>query len=229
MHKCLIFDADDALWENNVYFLRAIEEFLEVIADIAADREEILRVLTQVERELIPQGGYGTGNFLKALKETFRRFYAGADGAGTLSNIEEIGTRLRSHPMQLLPGVSAILAELRQKHRLMVFTKGEHGEQTRKVMRSGLQEYFDWVEIVREKDTAAYHGLIKTRGLRPNRTVMIGNSPRSDVTPSLAAGLWAIYIPHPHTWDLEHEDVEHHPRLFKANSIHEVPALVERI
>jgi putative hydrolase of the HAD superfamily len=36
---------------------------------------------------------------------------------------------------------------------------------------------------------------------------MIGNSPRSDINPALAAGLNAVFIPHPHTWTLEHEEV----------------------
>jgi putative hydrolase of the HAD superfamily len=38
---------------------------------------------------------------------------------------------------------------------------------------------------------------------------MVGNSPRSDINPALAAGLKAVYIPHPHTWHLEHEEIEH--------------------
>ena len=37
---------------------------------------------------------------------------------------------------------------------------------------------------------------------------MIGNSPRSDINPSLAAGLNAIFIPHDFTWVLEHETVD---------------------
>ena len=40
---------------------------------------------------------------------------------------------------------------------------------------------------------------------------MVGNSPRSDVNPALAAGLNAVYIPHPHTWRLEREDVASGP------------------
>ena len=40
---------------------------------------------------------------------------------------------------------------------------------------------------------------------------MIGNSPRSDVNPALAAGLNAIFIPHDFTWVLEHEVVNHPP------------------
>jgi putative hydrolase of the HAD superfamily len=36
---------------------------------------------------------------------------------------------------------------------------------------------------------------------------MIGNSPKSDINPALAAGLHAIFIPHGNTWILEHEEV----------------------
>jgi len=36
---------------------------------------------------------------------------------------------------------------------------------------------------------------------------MVGNSPKSDVNPALAAGLHAVFIPHGNTWILEHEEV----------------------
>ena len=36
---------------------------------------------------------------------------------------------------------------------------------------------------------------------------MIGNSPKSDINPALEAGINAVFVPHEHTWRLEHEDV----------------------
>ena len=39
-------------------------------------------------------------------------------------------------------------------------------------------------------------------------TWMIGNSPKSDINPALAAGLNAVFIPHDFTWVLEHEIVD---------------------
>ena len=57
----------------------------------------------------------------------------------------------------------------------------------------------------------------------PERTWMIGNSPKSDINPALAAGLRAVFVPHPRTWSLEHEDVpEEHPRLLRVGSITEL-------
>jgi putative hydrolase of the HAD superfamily len=40
---------------------------------------------------------------------------------------------------------------------------------------------------------------------------MIGNSPKSDINPSLAAGLNAVFIPHDLTWALEHESIDPPP------------------
>jgi putative hydrolase of the HAD superfamily len=36
---------------------------------------------------------------------------------------------------------------------------------------------------------------------------MIGNSPKSDINPALAAGLNAVFVPHDDTWVLEHEEL----------------------
>jgi putative hydrolase of the HAD superfamily len=40
---------------------------------------------------------------------------------------------------------------------------------------------------------------------------MVGNSPKSDINPALAAGLHAIFVPHGDTWILEHEEVNPAP------------------
>ena len=36
---------------------------------------------------------------------------------------------------------------------------------------------------------------------------MIGNSPKSDINPALAAGLNAVFVPHDNTWVLEHDEL----------------------
>jgi putative hydrolase of the HAD superfamily len=86
-------------------------------------------------------------------------------------------------------------------------TKGAIAEQTGKIERSGLKEYFAAVEIVAEKDTSTYHCVVSKYGLSNDATWMVGNSPKSDINPALAAGLNAVFIPHGNTWVLEHEKV----------------------
>ena len=227
MTRCLIFDADDTLWDNNHYFEQAIDEFLELIAPVACDRAGVRSLLCEVEKECIPQGGYGTRNFLHALRQTFQRLYTGRDGMEFFAAIEQIGERLLNHPIQPRPGVTVTLEALRESHRLLLFTKGDPEEQSGKVARSGLKDHFAAVEIAPEKDVAAYQELIVRHRLDPAHTFMVGNSPRSDVLPALEAGLWAVFIPHPHTWELEQEEVSPHPRLLRIESIRELPALLQ--
>jgi len=225
----LIFDADDTLWENNVYFLRAIEEYVALLAPLAPDHREVQRVLSEVELEHIPLRGYGTRNFIDSLQETFRRFQVGTDGRAFSLAIEAIGERLLRHPVEPMPGVAATLATLREHHRLLVFTKGDREEQTDKLERSGLHGFFERIEVVEEKDTAAYQELVQRHGLDRETTAMIGNSPRSDVLPALAAGLWAVFIPHPHTWEREDGPVDPHRRLLRTQTFSELPGILSTV
>ncbi|HKW75612.1 MAG TPA: HAD hydrolase-like protein, partial [Terriglobales bacterium] len=61
--------------------------------------------------------------------------------------------------------------------------------------------------------------------LAPDSTWMIGNSPRSDINPALAAGINAVFVPHDMTWVLEHETVDSPPngvRLLQVESFSEI-------
>jgi putative hydrolase of the HAD superfamily len=109
--------------------------------------------------------------------------------------------------MQVIEGVEETLAYLAERHDLTLFTKGHPDEQKLKVDRSGLGRYFGHTAIVKEKDARSYSALIQERSLDPERAWMIGNSPKSDINPALEVGINAVFVPHPHTWSLEHEEV----------------------
>src|SRR5688572_23387773 len=112
MPRCLIFDADDTLWENNIYFQQTIEEFLVMVSPFAPDPLRVRALLIEVEHECIPTGGYGTRNFIVALKQTCRRLYKGKGVEAVLRQIDEIGDKLIRHPMDLRPGVAETLEAL---------------------------------------------------------------------------------------------------------------------
>jgi putative hydrolase of the HAD superfamily len=215
----LLIDADDTLWENNVFFERAFDEFVEFLAHSSLTPPEIRSVLDEIELANIRVHGYGAKNFGRNLRQCYQhlseREYADADLARVLS----FAGRILDHPMELIEGVEETLAYLAPRHDLTLFTKGHPQEQKLKIDRSGLGIYFGHTAIVREKDAAAYAGLAVERRLDESRTWMVGNSPKSDINPALAAGLKAVYIPHPHTWGLEKEQVpETHERLVVVES-----------
>jgi putative hydrolase of the HAD superfamily len=114
---------------------------------------------------------------------------------------------IADHPLELLPEVPQTLQYLSTRHRLILVTKGAVAEQTGKIERSGLKQHFAATEIVAEKDAAIYQSIVEEYSLPHESTWMIGNSPRSDINPALAAGLHAVFVPHGNTWILEHDEV----------------------
>ena len=204
MRYHLLIDADDTLWENNIYFEQAIHDFITFLDHSRLSREEVRAVLDDVERLM----GYGSVNFTRSLVETYRRLAEKDIQDEDVQLVRQFGEQIRTHPLQLLEGVKETLNYLSPRHDLLLLTKGDLEEQKLKVERSGIEERFRQVVIVPEKDVATYHRVVTELRLESKQTWMVGNSPRSDINPSLAAGLNAVYIPHPHTWHLEHEEVK---------------------
>jgi len=205
MPSHLLMDADDTLWENNIYFEQAIHAFITFLHHSQLSPEEVRTVLDDVERLM----GYGSANFTRSLIETYRRLAEKDPLDEDVQQVRQLGEQIRAHPLQLLDGVKETLDYLVSRYDLVLFTKGDLEEQKLKVERSGIEQYFKQVVIVPEKDVMTYHQVIKDLRIDPQQTWMIGNSPRSDINPALAARLNAVYIPHPHTWRLEHEEVQY--------------------
>ncbi len=204
MRFYLIMDADDTLWENNIFFEQAIHAFITFLDHSRLSHSEIRAVLDEVERLM----GYGSVNFTKSLVETYRRLAEKDLQEEDIEQVRRFGEQIRTYPIQLLEGVRETLDYLSPRHDLFLLTKGDSEEQKLKVERSGIEEFFKQAVIVPEKDITTYHRVIDELQIDPQRAWMIGNSPRSDINPALAAGLNAVFIPHPHTWHLEHEEVQ---------------------
>lgn len=205
----LIFDADDTLWDSNVHFHEAQAAFVELLRGVGVDdHAEVHAAIRAHELSIIEEVGYGRRPYVMALHRVVEELVESARHPALRPAVDRIGHKLLNRHCELLPGVEATLAELAERHRLLLFTKGQPDEQLGKLERSGLSGFFSRVGIPLEKDTAAYHRLLAQAELDPARSVMIGNSPRSDINPAIRAGLRAaVYIPHPQTWELEHEEL----------------------
>jgi putative hydrolase of the HAD superfamily len=215
--QTLLIDADDTLWENNVYFERAIAAFISYLNHHEYTPAEVRLTLNAVERETILAHGYGIPSFIRSLLSCFERLSPAPLTNEMRQRIEGFASSIAEQEIELLPGVAETLAELATRHRLILMTKGNHAEQADKLGRSGLESYFSAVEIVAEKDPATYHEVIRryesAQSIRaPQSYWMIGNSPRSDINPALAAGLNAVFLFHKDTWILEHATLDAAPK-----------------
>lgn len=209
--QTLLIDADDTLWENNIYFERAIAAFISWLDHKENSREQVRAKLNEVERENVQQHGYGLVSFRRALVTCYERLMSEPVTPAKHERIMSFAQSIADQEIALLDGVAETLPRLASRHRLILVTKGNQAEQADKFARSGLAAHFSAVEIPREKDPDAYRAVCTKYSLPAPTTWMIGNSPRSDINPALACGLNAVYIHHPSTWVLEHDALDAAP------------------
>jgi putative hydrolase of the HAD superfamily len=209
--QTLLIDADDTLWENNIYFERAIAAFISFLNHQEYSPAQVREALNQVERENILKHGYGLKSFTRSLVDCYRRLSPDEPSETHLEKVRGFARAIASQEIELMPGVRETLKLLAQRHQPILMTKGNHAEQADKLARSGLGPLFMAVEIVAEKDAATYRQVLERHRISPNSAWMIGNSPKSDINPALEAGLNAVHLFHPDTWVLEHAELEPAP------------------
>ena len=204
----LIFDADDTLWENNIYFERAFDRFVDFLDHSHLTHTQIREALNEIELVNAKIHGYGSLNFGRNLQQAYQHLAQRSIAPDDLNRIMTFAEAILEQPLELIEGVEETLAALSVRHDLALFTKGHPDEQRMKVDRSGLGQYFGHTGIVKEKDAAAYEKLVAEQGLDKNVSWMIGNSPKSDINPALKVGLGAVLVPHERTWVLERCEIE---------------------
>ena len=203
----LLIDADDTLWENNIYFERAFEAFCDFLDHSSLTPPQVRDVLNEIELVNSKIHGYGSKNFGRNLQQAYQHLAEREIRDPDLRHVLSLAERILEQPIEIIEGVEETLSYLAERHDLTLFTKGHPDEQLMKVDRSQLGRHFSHTAVVKEKDAGAYAQLVTERGLSRGLTWMIGNSPKSDINPALEAGLNAVLVPHPHTWVLEHQDL----------------------
>jgi putative hydrolase of the HAD superfamily len=220
--KIIAFDADDTLWDNELFFRETENKFCALFEDFLP-QHSVERELLQVELKNISLYGYGIKAFMLSMIETAINITDQNVKADAIEKIIGYGQELLNKPVNLIEGVEEVLKSLKPKYRLVLATKGDLLDQERKLRKSGLADYFHHIEIMSEKKDADYSKLIKHLDILPTELMMIGNSLKSDVMPVLNLGGHAIHIPYHVTWAHERIDTEiNHENFRQVNQIREV-------
>ncbi|MBJ7538213.1 HAD family hydrolase [Marinomonas transparens] len=203
--QTIAFDADDTLWRNEEIFLHAQDKFIEMLLPYH-DEAFIRSHLNGIQIRNLQHFGYGIKGFTLSMIETSIELTEGRISGTEIHQIIQLARKMLASPVELLPGVEQVLAELKGKFRLMVITKGDLLDQEGKLTRSELADYFDIIEIVSDKTPYTYQQILKRYQILPESFLMVGNSLKSDILPILDIGAHALHIPYHSTWD--HEQVE---------------------
>ncbi len=204
--RTLILDADDTLWENNIFYERAANDWGALLAAEGFAPHEARETLERIEHARIPLVGYAPEEFARTLVIAYQELCRQHDrqpAPDVEATALEIGRSVLRYPIILLDGVAETMPLLQRHFRLIVLTKGDPVVQQAKVDHSGLAGYLEAVHVVPEKGTEELRKLLAHYGLDPQQTWMVGNSPRSDINPALAVGIGAVYIPYSVPWAFE--------------------------
>ncbi|MCX2723151.1 HAD family hydrolase [Roseibium salinum] len=223
------FDADDTLWHTERLFRLTEERFAGLLADYT-DKNHLSERLIAAERRNVLHYGYGVKGFTLSMIETALEVTNRRVPADVIAEILEAGREMLTHPIDPLPHVEETLKALKPSYRLVLITKGDLFDQERKVTTSGLDVYFDAIEIVSEKSDETYRTLFSRHGTGPAEAMMVGNSLKSDILPALTAGAFGVHVPYDVTWALEHADEPHGiERFYRLDHIGKVPQLLARL
>ncbi len=181
------FDADDTLWESEVFFAVTQERFAALLSPWCASAD-VAAALLSTERSNLTHFGYGVKGFTLSMIETAIQLSEGTIPSNALAEIMEWGREMMAHPVTLVDGASDVLDTLAGRYRLVLITKGDLFHQESKVAESGLGDRFDAVEVLSEKDERSYQRVLDRLDVEATDFVMVGNSVRSDIEPVVAIG-----------------------------------------
>ena len=206
----ILLDADDTLWENNIYYMKANRDFFNLIVDGGFEIEEIIKDFDDFEMEVIRERGYGSINYVYILEELFKKYNARAVKELDYNRFQEIIRQFIEHPLlkpRIFEGVEDTLRYLRGKYKVFILTKGDEEEQSGKIIRSELDKLVDDYFVLSEKKDSDYKKILKKLNWKAQETCMVGNSPKSDINPALRNGMYAIHIPYGDTWKVDIEPI----------------------
>lgn len=226
------FDGDDTLWHSQDFYDAAQAEFERIVGryvDLADAR--VHERLLAIEAGNIAVFGYGAKGMTLSMIEAAFDITAGAIQSADLHRLVGLGKEVLAHPVELLPGIREAVEQVAAAHRVVLITKGDLLHQQAKVARSGLGDLFHRIEIVSEKDPAAYARVLRECEVDAPAFAMVGNSLRSDIAPVVELGGWGIYMPYHSTWshELDPGFATDAPRVIEVDGAAAIPNAVASI
>ena len=222
----IAFDADDTLWDNEIYFRESERKFCKLINEFSPKwtEREIMPILFETEVGNLSIYGFGVKSFVLSAIETAGKLLKDDVPYSIVKSIVEIGREQLMKPVTLLTDVENVLSRLKAKgkYRLVLATKGDLLDQENKIERSGLAKYFDRTIVMSDKREEDYRVMMRNLNCKPEKLIMVGNSFKSDILPVVNLGGYGIYIPYHTTWAHEVADLVEHERIVEIERMGEI-------
>jgi putative hydrolase of the HAD superfamily len=224
----LILDADDTLWESSRFFERAEEDFLSLVSALGQDSETVRTEIHRRDVLRLSVTGYGARPYIDTLRSILGEL--GCPVAGWIGrSFSDIETNLLNHPVLLHEGTLEMLRPVSSMgFPVVVYTAGERTHQEDKYVRSCVSEYVNALYVVPVKTAGSLKALLQDYSASPERTILVGDSPRSDINPALESGVNAVHIRRKNVWQAEMEQFIHPERVAVIENLTELLRIIEQ-
>lgn len=201
MHDLVLVDFDDTLVETAPAFHQAREALFARLAEEGFSREDSFRAHhEEVEPELLALFGMGPFRLEPSFRDTYVRLCV-REGRSPDPDVAEacgfLGRDFMGRP-RVMDGAMDALAALAQRLPTVIYSQASHPEyQLGRILDAGVGAVIpeDRIRITARKTRESYlEALAHFRVARPERSLMIGNSLRSDINPALESGGLAILV-----------------------------------
>lgn len=208
MLRAIVFDGDDTLWQTEHLYDEARSQAREIIegAGLDGDTWEARERLIDVEN--VDRFGHAIDRFPTSCVEAYEEVCLAAGVAvdnALRQEIDSVARKVFERRAPLMNGARETLSELRSRgYSLALLTKGDPPVQALRIEQSELRDLFDLIEIVEEKTPESILSVLRQLDIAPSEAITVGNSMRSDILPSLAAGVTPVWID-AHVWEYERQ------------------------
>ena len=96
----LLIDADDTLWENNIYFEHAFDDFCDFLDHSSLTPPQVRDVLNEIELVNSKIHGYGSMNFGRNLQQAYQHLAEREIRDDDLAHVMSLAERILEQPIE---------------------------------------------------------------------------------------------------------------------------------
>jgi len=217
MIKAVFLDLDNTLVTNEIFYQEAQASFRGFMAAFGVKPEETERVWTPIDKELFKTYGYSRKRLGAGFEATLKHFVPDAD-AEMVETVHSFAEKVFNSVGQVKNGVAEAIDLLTERYHVYIVTAGPKDVQEMRIEHLPFKSKLTGSFIVDRKDKKLFEDILSGLGLKPEETVMMGDSLKSDVIPAVAAGMEAVLI---EELNSHHETASDFPaeRAYKFSSL----------
>lgn len=198
--KWVIFDMDNTLIDTEPLYTNASKRFGDLMASLKFDRDVVMKKQDEIDAGLFEEFGYSTDRFAESFERTARYFMDTRDLAqcvrdDTVKQARQIAMDVFEQTSIEYDYAAGVVRQMANSgFKVAVVTAGERWVQIKRFDDLTMRNLFHDCWVVLKKTSDVFEDFCIKHNVDKENSWMIGDSIRSDILSSHAAGLNAIHL-----------------------------------